>query len=248
MSKYTTEVRFICETSAGLTESGGFNSVNDIIKKAIPNVFNFDFPIFDENYRNVLCTKILKHYYTREIGLETVGLWKLKLDTKLNEIMPYYNKMYESETFKYNPLYDTDYTREHTLSKNGNDNRVDNLQDKQTDTRKIINNVDHNNIEKYSDTPQGRLTDLLSGKYLTNATENNGTSNNTETHSGNLVTDKTGTVENAYNSTDEYVENVVGKMNSSTSYSTIIKEYREALLNIDMMIIDELNELFFYLW
>ena len=54
------------------------------------------FPIFDENYRSVLETKILRHYYTREIGFETVGLWKHYLKTKLNEIMPKYNKLYEA--------------------------------------------------------------------------------------------------------------------------------------------------------
>ena len=84
MSKYTTEVRFICETAAGLETSQGYTSVNKIIEKALPSVFDFTFPIFDESYRNVLETKILKHYYTREIGLESVGLWKLNLETKLS--------------------------------------------------------------------------------------------------------------------------------------------------------------------
>lgn len=117
MSKYTTQVRFICETAAGLSESEGQTSVKQIIAAAIPSVFDFDFPIFDERYRNVLETKILKHYYTREIGLETVGLWKLKLDTKLNEIMPFYNKLYKSELIEFNPMYDVDLTRDHTLNR-----------------------------------------------------------------------------------------------------------------------------------
>ena len=117
MSKYTTQVRFICETAAGLSESEGQASVNKIISAAIPSVFDFDFPIFDESYRNVLETKILKHYYTREIGLETVGLWKLKLDTKLNEIMPFYNQLYKSELIEFNPMYDVDLTRDHTLNR-----------------------------------------------------------------------------------------------------------------------------------
>lgn len=117
MSKYTTQVRFICETASGLSESEGQTSVKQIIAAAIPSVFDFDFPIFDESYRNVLETKILKHYYTREIGLETVGLWKLKLDTKLNEIMPFYNQLYKSELLEFNPLYDVDLTRDHTLNR-----------------------------------------------------------------------------------------------------------------------------------
>ena len=94
MSKYTTEVRFICERYAGLSESAGYAEVDSIIDEAIPNIFDFDYPIFDESYRNVLNHKILKHYYTREIGMETVGLWKLKLNTKMNEIMPYFNERY----------------------------------------------------------------------------------------------------------------------------------------------------------
>lgn len=114
MSKYTTEVRYICEVAAGLTESVGYNSVDKVITKAIPKVFDFSFPIYDENYRTILERKILKHYYTREIAAETVGLWKLFLDRRLNEIMPYYNRLYESELFKFNPLYDVDLTTEHT--------------------------------------------------------------------------------------------------------------------------------------
>ena len=110
MSKYTTEVRFICETAAGYTESVDYDLVEETIQKAIPKVFNFDFPIFDESYRNVLCTKILKHYYTREICEETVGLWKLRLNTRLNEIMPYYNQLYKSELLEFNPFYDVDIT------------------------------------------------------------------------------------------------------------------------------------------
>ena len=117
MSKYATQVRFICETAAGLSDSEGQTSIKQIIAAAIPSVFDFDFPIFDESYRNVLETKILKHYYTREIGLETVGLWKLKLDTKLNEIMPFYNQLYKSELIEFNPMYDVDLTRDHTLNR-----------------------------------------------------------------------------------------------------------------------------------
>lgn len=117
MSKYTTEVRFICEEAAGLVSSVGYLGVNDVINTALPKVFNFDFPIFDEAYRPILEKKILKHYYTREIGLETVGLWKLFLDTKLNEIMPYYNQLYKSELISFNPMYDVDLTRDHQLKR-----------------------------------------------------------------------------------------------------------------------------------
>lgn len=119
MSKYTTEVRYICETEAGLEESVGGNSVNEVIALARPKIFNFSYPIYDESYRNILETKILKHFYTREIGLETVGLWKLKLDTKMNEIMPYYNQLYKSALLEFNPLWTDDYQTLHNRKIDG---------------------------------------------------------------------------------------------------------------------------------
>ena len=74
-------------------------------------IFDFSYPLFDPQYKSVLETKILKHFYTREISEETVGLWKLRLNARMNEIMPLYNKMYESELLAFNPFYDVDYTR-----------------------------------------------------------------------------------------------------------------------------------------
>ena len=124
MSIYTTEVRYICETANNLTNSAGYNSINEIIKNALPSIFNFNFPIFDEKYRSVLETKILKHFYTREIGEETVGLWKLRLDTRLNEIMPYYNKLYMSELLEFNPLYTANLTRKKNTNYNSDRNTI----------------------------------------------------------------------------------------------------------------------------
>ena len=109
MSRFTTEVRYICEVSAGLDKSVGFNNVDDILNIAAPKIFDFDFPIYDEDYRLPLEKNILRHYYTREIGEETVGLWKLRLNAKLNEIMPYYNELYKSTLLNFNPLYDVNY-------------------------------------------------------------------------------------------------------------------------------------------
>ena len=53
MSKYTTEIRFICETFAGLDASVGLTQVNDVISKAREKIFDFSYPIFDEKYRGV---------------------------------------------------------------------------------------------------------------------------------------------------------------------------------------------------
>lgn len=109
MSNYTTQVRWICETAAR-TDHFQYASIDDIITAAAPEIFNFSFPIFDEAYRLPLERKILRHFYTREICEETVALWKLRLNDKLNMIMPYYNQLYETTLIKFNPLYDVDVT------------------------------------------------------------------------------------------------------------------------------------------
>lgn len=275
MSKYTTEVRTICENLIGLKSPAGYGCVNDILSKAAPLVFNFDWPIFDEAYRRVLEIKILKHFYTREIGLETVGLWKLKLDTKMNEIMPYYNQLYKSELLEFNPLYDTDIIRQHKKDSEGTRdtdggnnntsdiNRTKNGEISRTETENNTAEVNGNgkNTDKYSDTPQGSITDLEAGKYLTNARivdtiegENstgnrntNGTDTSEDTETDKIENEGTNYSNTTISDTENYVENVMGKTGQG-SYSKMLQEFRQTFLNIDMMIIEDLEPLFMQLW
>lgn len=151
MSKYTTEVRFICEVEAGLKESKGFNSIDNILTAAAPKIFNFDFPIYDENYRLVLEKTILRHYYTREIGMETVGLWKLKLQDRLCIIMPYYNKLYESALLEFNPFHDVDLTIDHNKGNDGTSNS--------NSTGKRINSEDGRSSFNTNDSNNSTISD-----------------------------------------------------------------------------------------
>ncbi len=268
MSKYTTEVRFICEQFSGLSESAEYSDVEQVIKKCLPKVFDFQFPIFDESYRSIIETKILRHYYTREIGLETVGLWKLKLNTKLNEIMPYYNKLYKSELIEFNPLYDVELTRERKVEGSGTkntknsenrdgNNRTENTQNNNANVRENggdrhtatnmadgtqNQNTSGNGTNMYSDTPQGAITDLQAGKYLTNATIDSASTNENE-YSSSLD----GTSDTILSNTEDYLEKVIGS-NGGESFSRRLTEYRSTFINIDMMIVNELEDLFFGLW
>lgn len=282
MSKYTTEVRFICETASGLGESKGYTDVDTIITNAIPKIFTFTFPIFDENYRTVLEKKILKHFYTREICEETVGLWKLRLDTKLNEIMPYYNKLYSSELLEFNPLYTANLTRTKKTDYDSNRNENENISDTSSSNRTTSNNgeVDSTNnstttgtgsgtsnntsTDLYSDTPQGSLSGVESNTYLTNArkvSDNGSTSSktsNTNSSTGKVESSESGTDNisgtygrirgntDALTSTEDYLETVVGY--DGTSASDLLLKFRETFLNIDMLIINDLEDLFFQLW
>lgn len=284
MSKYTSEVRFICEHYAGLSESAGGNTVEQIITTALPKVFDFDFPIFDESYRSVLETKILRHFYTREICEETVGLWKLRLNTRLNDIMPYYNQRYASELITFNPLFDTDLTtnRDDTFGsvrKDTNDHyTVNGGNDIYNQDGSIKNEHRGNDKNEYddrtsvntelhfeSDTPQSTIAAVNDNNYATSFTKDVTTpdlhndSKTTYNSDSEDIYDKTDTTtygkttrldmndKRDFNSTDKWIEKMVGKRNMK-SYSQMLNEFRTTFLNIDMEIINELNDLFFNLW
>ena len=228
MSTFTTQVRFICEQMYGLDESAGLSKINDIVHATSGEIIG-EYPIFDESYRNVLNDKIIKHYYTREIGEETVGLWRFRLNTKMNEIMPYFNKLYESELLKFNPFYDVELStsksgsgeqvgeseekknKDYSDTKNESgernvsdsntkttsgetvgqesDSRVSESENvgstsgesgvsrsgtnadksKGASTSNVTDSNSKSQLDKYADTPQGSVSGLLDGNYLTNA-------------------------------------------------------------------------------
>lgn len=292
MSRYTTQVRYICESAVGLSESVGFDDTLRVIEEAEPIVFeNINYPIFDESYRHCLNRKILQHFYTREIGYETVGLWKLKLKTRLDEIMPYYNLLYKSTTLEFNPLYDFHKTTtqirstdssgkaESTSLSEGesktdkNDTSVGETSAKTDNTANTTSsttgNTTANGSDLYSDTPQGALTGVEAGTYLTNARKTANTQNDSTSSNGNSTsaTDYTSTDTNAAqqkmtsadsrsalnastnsaSSVEEFTETVIGKQGSA-SYAQMILDYRKTLLNIDKEIISDLDTLFMGLW
>ena len=69
----------------------------------------------------------------------------------MNELMPVYNKMYAAVSQEFNPLFDVDITRTHDGTS--------------TDST----NSSGNSVNKYSETPQGSIQNVLDGKYLTTA-------------------------------------------------------------------------------
>lgn len=218
MSKYTTQVRLICESLLDLNENVVSNGVDDVLEQTWDKVFTFKFPIFDESYRKELCIKILRHFWTREIAHETYGAWKLRMETKLCDIMPYYNQLYKSELLEFNPLYDVDFSR--TTNRDS------------ADTVNGVNDGTSKSTDLFSDTPQNGLQDVESGEYLTNASvsDNNYRNNNT-TNS---------------NSNENFWEKVQGRTHKPASQ--LLMDFRKSFLNIDMLIIDELEPLFMQLW
>ena len=190
MSKYTTEVRYICETKCGIDVQKVPTDVDTIIGKSRDKIFG-QFPIFSEYYRATLEDKILKHYYFREIGFETFAMWQTKLNTKMNEIMPYYNLLYLANFGGRDPFENTDYTVKidnkedtthggsDTLTKNYGRldehirNTVDTVANSGQDTKTTnLNNLTTNNLTRTETDDLIRTqTDNLTATTTNNLTE-----------------------------------------------------------------------------
>lgn len=248
MSKYTTEVRFICESKSGLENSKGCDDVDEILNNSWNKIFTTKAEIFDENYRAVICKKILKHYYLREICSETVGIWKLWLNTRLEEILPYYNKLYKSALLEFNPLYDVNITRTHnrTIDENKTENGTstetstdtntgsgtrDNTAsgtNKNSGTSNVSDSGSSNSKDLYSDTPQGALTGVETETYLTNARKitNSDSSTSESNSSGSSEYKDTGNVK--YSDTSDRTNTKNGS-NSNTGTVNNTEEYLETV-------------------
>jgi hypothetical protein len=254
MSKYTTEVRYICEQKAGLQESVGFNNINSVLDKSWDKIFTTNWEIFDESYRKILCEKILRSYYTREICAETVGLWQLWLDSTLCEIMPMYNQLYKTTIYEFNPLYNTDMTTTFTKTVTGNDsktttgntskwNDVSNYNkntktddytvkdsSKTESTSKGNTNSESSNNDtsaetnKFNDTPQGGVNGIESGNYLTDIRMISRTGTTTNSSDENSASSLNGTYTNENLNKGTTVNEGTNTSNTSESGSTNASE------------------------
>lgn len=116
LSKYTIQLRWIAETEAGLTESQGYTSLDQILQNSHKRIFDFDyyFPSPPDGIQPpVVYTKdqfemyFIEHFYMREIGVETYPYWKIRLRAKMHEIMPTYGALLYNEwlMYKTSPYY-----------------------------------------------------------------------------------------------------------------------------------------------
>lgn len=192
------------------------------IKNLIDNNFDFQmnsYPIFDESYRETLNHNILYHYYENEIGFETASLFRLYLNQRLNEIMPYYNELYKAQKeIIDNKLFN-------------NVNLTEQLTGSNTTETSSTSQSTNSGKNLYQDTPQGQIskTDIDNQTWATNLTLNK-----------NDIEDESSATGSG---TNEYLKTIVG--NNGGKYNIeILNEIKNSLMNIDLMIINDLYDLF----
>lgn len=139
--------------------------IKDLAKAGREKIFDFSYPLSDKITKEDFECLILNHFMMRRIGYETMTAFKLALNVKLNEIMPIYNKLFDS-LIGWNLFKDGE-----KVIETGNNSLTNVTTSSNTSDR------------RYSDTPQDNLVNVQNGKYITdyNYDTDNGTSNATST-------------------------------------------------------------------
>ena len=199
--------------------------------------------------RAELNNKILSYYRFREIGFETVGRFLFELETALNEIMPYYNQLFYSADQDFNPIYNVDYIR--NTQRNKSDT---NIGSQSTSTSTTASGTDTSSNTEYtksvnSKTPQNQLSidgeDINDVDYADDASwgKSSGSTSGSNTTNGSSQTNGSNSV--IGNEKEGIVETTKGNFGVVSAQDLIIK-YRETLLNIEQLIINDtrIKELF----
>ena len=173
-----------------------------------------------------LASDIIDHYYMREIGYETIGLFKHYAKVYMKEIMERYLPLIYSKSIEYNPLVNVDYEETFTRNITGNG------ESESTST----NNA--SGLSVNSDTPQGNIskTSILAGNYASNTGASETESSINDSSSNSNTTDET------------YTKKVKGNSGVSATSQKMIAQYRENIRAINEEIIKELNKLFMGLY
>ena len=180
--------------------------------------------------KDKLAKRIVNHYYTREIGQETIGLFVHTIKYTMDELMEEYLPLIYSASIEYDPLVNVDFTETFTRTAN-----VDN-----TGQSVSASSSESDSIGINSDTPQGRVTKqtILAGNYATATAGSENTSsidNTTNTTSGS-------------ESEEEYTKRVKGNSGVTATAQKMIEQYRNNIRAINHEIIDKLESCFMGLY
>lgn len=95
MSVYTTTILTL------VRQLGTGKNLKEQIESAASQIFDFDYNIYNcnhisKNFKPYFEKQFLQKYLQYEIGFETVELFKINLESKLNLILPKYNLLFET--------------------------------------------------------------------------------------------------------------------------------------------------------
>lgn len=202
--------------------------IKDLAKNGRSKIFNFDYELSEKIDKEKFECLILKHFMMRRIGFQTLTAFQIQLDVKLNEIMPIYNKMFESID-GWNLFEDGEKTT-HTVS-DERETTAENTMATNSTTSGTSESDNRNSVM-----PQNKIENVKDGTYVSNYTLTQD-KNNTE---GNSTASGTTSGSDKHTLSEEWTKSPADKI-------AIYKEFQENIKSIYGMIFKDLECLFYQL-
>ena len=193
------------------------------------------YPIYDEAYRAVLNRRIEDHYRYHEIGFETIDQFIDRLNHKMRLNMPALNKFYESTFMEFDPMVTQRFVRDELSTLTGEDSGTVGS----TSTAESTAESSAKSRAVNSDFPQTMLSET--GDYASSASDSVG-----ENDSSSTSESQDSRVSESITNRDSELKIISEGM--SASPSALLLEFRETILNVDLMVINELSDLFMGIW
>lgn len=177
-------------------------SLPERIEEGRKQLFDFDYPFFDDDYKSVFETNFIRSFYFREIGFDVMDRFKFELENYMRLNMSYWNKLFESELIEYDVLTNYKLTEEYKRNVDKNQD-VDNK--RSTDSKLDV---------KANAVGSANAT----GKTTTDTTDHStGSSNSTnDTNNKSVVGNKS----NSKTTNDEVYSDTPQGMLSNKDYAT----------------------------
>lgn len=248
MAKYTIELRNMIPLFGRETVEGWFKdySLSDFLTAEEIQVIE-DRGTWSQSK---LASKIVDHYFMREIGFETPALFRHYVKITMKEIMEEYAPLIYSASIKYDPLVNVDFTETYHHDDVGSVKNTGTTNIAQTGESDSTSNNNGSGLTVNSDTPQGQISKatILAGQYASSTSANeteNSITDHSETESSQTQTNNLNT---ATTDTRDYTKNIKGNSGVSATAQKMVEQYRDNIRALDSEIIERLNTLFMGLY
>ena len=252
MANYTMELRKVCEYYTRAEVENWFKDyelTNYLTTTQIEQINKFHVWSKDR-----LATKIVDHYFMREIGFETPALFKHYAKVTMQEIMERYLPKIYSNFLEYDPLSNVDFTETYTReisNENSNEGSATTSGSQSNEgSSSSSSSQESNGFNILNDTPQTKITkqNLDSGIYAsqTNQSETTTEIEDETTTENSTTTSSSTTSENSGSSStiETFTRHEEGDNGVIITNQRLVKEFREIIVAIDEEIIYELGKLF----
>ena len=214
-------------------------------------MFNFEYPFYtdDEDVKAKFEEKFILYYWNCEIGFETFARFQKALQARLSIKMPYYRQLYETElaakdiNFLLNKDLRETFTRE--IDTENETSGTNTTQQTSTNESSLNQEGTSTNTHKESSIRDGVSTSSLVDGYLTGVSSDNGSNSTTGTSNSSDNLTSEGTLSQSVNGKTVEKTDLLSQGNIGvTSSAELLQKWREVLINIDEIIIEDCRDLF----